>query len=216
MEHVEGYSSRETAHSLLFSLQPIAVRRLGVVVAVSALAIAGCSRATPTNLSTSKASSSSSAQMPATPSALRPADSTGPSSPCDVSAAGTVPQANGGGASFPPAETPAAGSTPMSESDATSVARAEAGRFGGTSPAPATASAAASEMSYASFLSLSGWAANPSINPQRCVWVVSVQAPISEKPAPGAPQRIHDQYTVVLDVGSGVMVGLIEGQSLVQ
>lgn len=151
---------------------------------------------------------------PDTSSANSGSSASGPSGTCQVDAPGTTPQANGGGASYPPAEAPPANTAPMSETDAVSVARAEAARFGGTPAAPSSASSAAEEMSYSSFLTLSGWGASPSINPQRCVWVVSIHAPIAEKPAPGAPARTHSEYTVVLDVGSGSMIGLIEGEAL--
>lgn len=136
-------------------------------------------------------------------------------SACVVGALGVVPVANGGGASFPPAEAAPAGSSPLSESNAVTIALQEAAQFGGTPAAPTTAPTAASEMAYSSFLTLSGWSPNPSINAQRCVWVISVHAPIAEKGAPGAPARTDSEYTVALDVASGTLVGLIEGEALV-
>jgi hypothetical protein len=87
--------------------------------------------------------------------------------------------------------------------------------FGGTTAAPVTALAAVREMSFAAFRAISGWPENTYINPQRCVWVVTVHAPMAVKVPPGASPRSVDVYSIVFDVASGTMIALMEGKKLV-
>lgn len=203
------------------SRRPSTERKTLLTLAVVVLAItgygaaAGYSRAA-APLSTTPASSvirPSANSGAAQSTAAYPATASGTPT-CDLGALGTVPKASGAGVTYPAAQPAPQGTSPTTVSAAEAKARAEASRFGGTA-APASAPVALSEMSYAAFLTLSGWGANPSINPQRCVWVVSVHAAIAEKPAPGAPRRTHSVYTVVLDAASGALIGLIEGKALI-
>lgn len=131
--------------------------------------------------------------------------------PCAVNALGRSPIAHGVPELFP-AALAAAGSETQAEAIAT--ARELAAKFGG-SPAPSSALAVAREVPYAQFLSLAGWPANPSINPERCVWVVTVHAPMAVKVRPGMAPQSASVYTVALDAGSGTLIGLTAGRALI-
>jgi hypothetical protein len=91
-----------------------------------------------------------------------------------------------------------------------------AGMFGGTKSAPASAPLFAREMSFADFRTLAGWPDNPTINPQRCVWVITVHAQMAIKVPPGqSPQRV-DVYSIVVDAASGTTIGVLAGANLIQ
>jgi hypothetical protein len=131
---------------------------------------------------------------------------------CTLGALGTPPVAHGVTEYFPAA---LAATISQTQDDATATARALASKFGGA-PAPTSAVTAAREVSYAEFLSASGWPANPSINPQRCVWLVTVHAPMPIKVPPGRAPRTVDVYTVALDAGTGTLIGLLAGRDLIR
>jgi len=131
--------------------------------------------------------------------------------PCAVSALGKLPIAHGVPEHFP-AALAATGSQTQAEAIAT--ARQLAAKFGG-SPAPASAGAFAREVPYSQFLTLAGWPANPSINSERCVWVVTVHAPMTVKVRPGMAPQSASVYTVALDAGSGALIGLTAGRALI-
>ena len=135
---------------------------------------------------------------------------------CSVGAVGKPPIAHGIPENFPPSAAVPAGAIPQTEAGAVRVARATAAKFGGTPPAPVSAAVALREMSYADFLIMASWPANPTINPERCVWVVTVRAPIAVKDPPGTEPQTASVYSVALDVGSGRLVGLLVGTELLR
>ncbi len=132
--------------------------------------------------------------------------------PCVLDAIAPPPIAHGAPADFAPALPPPPGVLPMSRAEAASSARAAAGMFGGTPQAPSTATR---ELPYEGFLSLSGWPSNPSIDPERCVWVVTVHAPMAVKVPPHAAPRHVEVYNVIYDVATGSLIGLVQGRGLV-
>lgn len=134
--------------------------------------------------------------------------------PCSVGAVGTLPAANGTSVTFPPAQALPANAVAQSVTTVETTARQMAAKFGVTAVAPTTAPMAAELVPYSEFLTQAGWPANPDINLQRCMWVLTVHAPISSKPALGGTAKISDVYTVALDAGTGSLVGLLEGQAL--
>ena len=71
-------------------------------------------------------------------------------------------------------------------------------------------------MAFFDFRTLAGWPENPTINPQRCVWVVTVHAPMAVKVPPGVSPRTVDVYSVVIDAASGTMIGVLTGSDLVR
>lgn len=131
---------------------------------------------------------------------------------CVLNALGTPPIAHGVVEYFPAA---IAATIAETEAGAVETARALASKFG-SPPAPASARAIARQMSYAEFIAAARWPTNPTINPQRCVWVVTVHAPMAVKVAPGRPPRTVNVYTVALDAGSGTLVGLLAGRDLIR
>lgn len=131
--------------------------------------------------------------------------------PCAVSGLGKLPIAHGVPEHFP-AALAATGS--QTQAEAIAAARQLAAKFGG-SAAPSSALAFAREVPYSQFLSLAGWPANPSINSERCVWVVTVHAPMTVKVRPGMAPQSASVYTVALDAGSGALIGLTAGRALV-
>lgn len=133
---------------------------------------------------------------------------------CSVSAAGTDPQTSVGAASFPPAEVPRPGMKAESQDAAINDARAIAATFGRTSAARPNAAAVATEVAYSEFLTRARWPANSTINAQRCVWLVTVHAPIAVKEPPGGAPKTLGVYSVVIDVGSRALIALLEGTAL--
>jgi len=133
---------------------------------------------------------------------------------CRLNASATPPDDHGRPADFPPSvAVPAAQApTPAQVAD---CARRMARMFGGTSVAPANAPLNASEMSFADFRAISEWPDNPTINSQRCVWVVTVHAQMGVKVPPGHGPMTVDVYSVAIDAASGTMIGLLAGSDLV-
>jgi hypothetical protein len=132
------------------------------------------------------------------------------SSSCVVNAIGAAPVAHGVPEYFPPAM---AATSALAQPEATQLARELAAKFGGA-VAPKEAAAVAREMSYGDFVLAAEWPANSGINPQRCVWVITVHAAMQIKVAPGRPGRSVDVYTVAIDAGSGTLIGLLAGRDL--
>ena len=87
--------------------------------------------------------------------------------------------------------------------------------FGGTSVAPITAPLGVREMSFADFRAISGWPENQYINPDRCVWVVTVHASMAVKVPPGQTPRAVGVYSVAIDAASGMMIGVLTGSDLI-
>ena len=87
--------------------------------------------------------------------------------------------------------------------------------FGGTRPASPSTPLFAREMSFADFRALAAWPDNPSINPQRCVWVLTVHAPMAVKVSPGESPSTVDVYSVAVDGASGTTIGVLAGTDLI-
>ena len=134
---------------------------------------------------------------------------------CSMNAAATPPDDHGQPADFGPSQATPRGPAP-SAYEAIGFARRVAGMFGQTSAAPATSQVAAQKMAFFEFGALAGWPKNPTINPQRCVWVVTVHAPMAVKVPPGVSPRTVDVYSVVIDAASGTMIGVLTGSDLVR
>jgi len=133
-------------------------------------------------------------------------------SSCVVNAIGAPPVAHGVPEYFPAAIS-ATGA--LAQPEATQLAREAAAKFGGT-VAPKEAVIAAREMSYGDFVTAADWPANSGINARRCVWVLTVHASMPIKVAPGRPGRTVDLYTVAIDAGSGMLIGLLAGTDLLR
>lgn len=137
------------------------------------------------------------------------------SATCSMNAAATPPDDHGRPADFGPSQAAPVGPAP-SGSQVIGHARRIAGMFGRTAAAPAAAPAAARQMAFSEFRALAGWPDNPTINPRRCVWVVTVHAPMAVKVPPKVSARTVDLYSVVIDAASGTMIGLLQGRELVR
>lgn len=133
---------------------------------------------------------------------------------CVVGAVGRLPSANGTSVEFPPAQSLPLGAEAVSALSVDSEALEMAAEFGGVA-APTSSPLASEEVPYGTFLSQANLPANPDINVQRCIWVVTVHAPIATKPAPGGTPQVLSDYTVAFDAGTGTLVDLAEGQSFV-
>lgn len=133
---------------------------------------------------------------------------------CQPNAPGTAPNDHGKPADFGPSQALPAGQPPT-PSQISDFARRMAGMFGGTRPASPSAPLFAREMSFADFRALAGWPDNPSINPQRCVWVLTVHAPMPVKVLPGQSPSTVDVYSVVVDGASGTTIGVLAGTDLI-
>lgn len=131
---------------------------------------------------------------------------------CALSAPGVAPVAHGVVERYPAAM---AATDALDQSAAIQVARTAATKFGGAI-APADASTLAEQMSYAAFLAVAGWPANAAINAQRCVWIVTVYAPMPIKVAPGRPARVTMVYSVAVDAGSGTLIAILAGTALLR
>jgi hypothetical protein len=113
---------------------------------------------------------------------------------------------------YPPADPPPAGTAPLTETDAIAIGRQYQDPT--LNPHPDATPATAVEMRYADYIASTPVAGSPDpyINPDRCVWVVTVEGrilPIS--PPPGTHPVPSVRYQVVLDAGSHSNIG-INGQ----
>lgn len=101
---------------------------------------------------------------------------------------------------FAPSERPAPGRNPMTKSEAESVAK----EYRERDPKAATQDyqATAVETRYADYKASVQEETDPFINPDRCIWVVTVQAPFVPSPPPGGKAETYEQYRVLLDEGS--------------
>ena len=133
---------------------------------------------------------------------------------CQPNAPGTPPNDHGKPAEFGPSQAFPAGQPPTT-SQISDFARRMAGMFGGTRPASPSTPLFAREMSFADFRALAGWPDNPSINPQRCVWVLTVHAPMAVKVSPGESPSTVDVYSVAVDGASGTTIGVLAGTDLI-
>jgi hypothetical protein len=113
---------------------------------------------------------------------------------------------------FPPADPPPAGTAPLTEAEAIAIGR----RYQDPTlnPHPDDTPATAAEMRYADYIASNPMAgsADPYVNPDRCVWVVTVEGrilpmapPIGTHPVPSI------RYQVVLDAGTHYGLG-VSGQ----
>lgn len=106
------------------------------------------------------------------------------------------------GPNFPSSRRPDPGVQPLAKAEAEARARVVRAK-NGDGPAPMSALASSRQMAYAEFTSASGMPPDKFVNPERCVWVISIDAPF-EVPTPyGVGPLVHPSYSVVLDAGSG-------------
>lgn len=123
-------------------------------------------------------------------------------------------------AHFPPALAPPADVQPMTANVAIQDARSIVGRGGtvGEAPDRASAPAIAAEMSYQDLIKLAHTyvGVDPDIAGDRCVFVVTVNAPYSESAPPGRPAQTVSVYNVIYDVASSHPIASVAGVAILK
>ncbi len=119
---------------------------------------------------------------------------------------------------FPPASVPPTGWLAQTLQNVVLFGQQVASWFGNTPPAPSVSKIGVQQMSWSDLSTLDPQAFSPDsshVAPSRCVWVVSINAPIQTPSPQGVTPKTPQDYTAVVDASTGALIAVATGVDVV-